>query len=155
MRAKVTASWSMVAVLAGAVALLPGCGGNGSGGIDVFGGKTTLGVACDVGDSVNAPSVLAANPQARECASKLCLYPARDRTTDTGPLCTVSCVDDHDCAQGQQRGRAPGDHRCQAGFVCRTLVPKIENSPLACRPLCVCRDFLSPDDPGLRPLTCP
>ena len=146
---------SLRTMFAGAVVLLAACGGSGGGGIGAPGARATLGVACDIGNSINLPTVLAVNPDAGECGSKLCLFPAQERSTGTGPLCTAPCASDTDCASGQVRSNTPGDRRCQMGFVCRTLLPKLENNPLSCQSVCVCRDFLSSSDPNLRPPSCP
>jgi hypothetical protein len=153
--AKARATWSVMMLLVAAVALGADCGGNGSGGLGTVGDRVTLGAPCDVGTSITTPSILAVNPAAPECSSRICLFPAQERTTPTGPFCTATCLSDDDCAKGQGRGSAPGDRRCQEGFVCRTLLPKLENNPLSCKALCVCRDFLSSNALNTRPTSCP
>jgi hypothetical protein len=106
-----------------------------------------IGRPCDLGGSVDAgPNVLVSFPGALECPSRICLLPKQERTTDTGPLCTAQCESNDDC-EGERRGKDADDRRCRDGFVCRRLLPGLEQDPLACKRLCVCKDFINTTAP--------
>jgi hypothetical protein len=132
-----------------------GCDGSPDGRGSVVAGVYNVGAPCDFGVTINDPAVGGVNPDAPECVSRMCLYPPRNRSTTTGALCTGSCSGDDDCARGERRGTGNGDNRCKEGFVCRHVFPNLASNPLACKPVCVCRDFLLTDDPGGKPATCP
>jgi hypothetical protein len=103
-----------------------------------------IGRPCDLGGSVDAgPNVLVSFPGALECPSRICLLPRRERNIEppTGPLCTAQCESNDDC-DGERRGKNADDTRCRDGFICRRLLPGLSNDPLACKRLCVCKDFI-------------
>ncbi|MBC8133758.1 MAG: hypothetical protein H7X95_12310 [Deltaproteobacteria bacterium] len=111
-----------------------------------------IGRKCQIGlpPEMNTASV---NPQALECPSRICLLPAQASTMgSTGPFCTDYCGSDDDCADGEKRSAA-NPAGCEGGFVCRTPIGKLE-SPIACKRVCVCKDFVKPDDPDLQPPSC-
>ena len=134
---------SLFAVLAGA-SLLSACE------------DKHIGRPCDIGvDMITDPKVATVNPAALECPSRICLLPAEDKTTSTGAFCTDECGGDDDCADAGSRSKGkPGDTRCETGFVCRRVIPKLESNPLSCKPVCVCRDFLPSDDVNITPPSC-
>lgn len=101
------------------------------------------------------PTLVTVNPQALECPSRVCVLPAKlqDPSVDTGPYCTKECGNDEDCTGGEI-GSGAGDPRCNTGFVCRTILPKLSNNPLACKPICVCKDFLPTDNVATTPQSC-
>ena len=135
---------SLLAVLAGA-SLLSACE------------DKHIGRPCDIGvDMIKDPKLATINPAALECPSRICLLPAADVTNvTTKAFCTDECGGDDDCSDGETRNKSkPGDTRCEHGFVCRRLIPKLESNPLSCKPVCVCRDFLLTDDPNQRPPSC-
>jgi hypothetical protein len=115
-----------------------------------------IGRPCDLGLDMppEDPKLATVNAQALECPSRLCLQPAKDKSTDTGPLCTDTCGSDDDCSDGE-KGSAVGDPRCDTGFVCRRVIENIASNPLRCKPVCVCKDFLLIDDPNIKPKGCP
>jgi hypothetical protein len=103
-----------------------------------------LGQTCSAGTEMPGWSQGLFRGAASECASGLCLRPARDfnvaSNVDTGPTCTAVCASDADCGFAELRDRKDsGDRRCQSGYTC--AVP-FEVGPLCCRKLCVCKDFL-------------
>jgi hypothetical protein len=107
-----------------------------------------IGRLCDIGvDMVTDPKLITVNPQALECPSRVCILPAQEKTTDTHAFCTDECSSDDDCSDGE-RGTGANDFRCNQGFVCRKIVPKLENNPLSCKSVCVCKDFLMTPDPN-------
>ena len=115
-----------------------------------------IGRLCDIGvEMIDDPKVITVNPQALECPSRICVLPAQEKNTTTAAFCTDACGNDDDCADGE-RGPANSqtDNRCELGFVCRTIIPKLASNPLSCRPVCVCRDFLMTDDPNSKPPSC-
>ena len=117
-----------------------------------------IGRPCDLGtDNVPDPTTITINPQALECPSRICILPTQGLTTDTKPFCTDSCSNDDDCSDGEKRGSSPEDRRCNTGFACRTVIPKLANNPLSCKPVCVCKDFLSTNDATMstKPPSCP
>jgi hypothetical protein len=116
-----------------------------------------IGRPCDIGVDTTMldPKVVTVNPQALECPSRVCIWPAQDKTTDTQGLCTDECSSDDDCSDGEKRGGASEDRRCKTGFACRTILPRLENTSLSCKPVCVCKDFLVTDDPNVKPPSCP
>jgi hypothetical protein len=114
-----------------------------------------LGHPCQVSSTPTPPTSLAVNPTALECGSGVCLLPAQEVTTNTGPLCTDGCVTDDDCLGGQRRDpRLPADLRCLNGFACRALIPNVESVPFACQRLCVCKDFLPNGSTDVPPTGC-
>ena len=114
-----------------------------------------IGRPCDIGVDMTTPEPKLAivNAQALECPSRLCILPDQNVSTDTGALCTDECSNDDDCSGGETRGSGTADKRCRHGFVCRTIIPKLDR-PLACKPVCVCKDFLVTDDPNVKPPSC-
>lgn len=117
-----------------------------------------IGRPCDIGVDLTMPDpkLVTVNPQALECPSRVCILPAQDKNTDTGAFCTDECSGDDDCSDGEKRGSpaGAGDRRCKTGFACRTILPRLENTSLSCKPVCVCKDFLATDDPNLKPPSC-
>jgi hypothetical protein len=105
-----------------------------------------IGRPCDLGGAADAgPTVTVSFPGALECPSRICLLPKQEKTPltpPTAPLCTDTCSSNDNC-EGERRGSGMGDSRCRDGFVCRRLLPGLENDPLACKRLCVCKDFLA------------
>ena len=106
-----------------------------------------IGRPCDVLVTDNPdPTSAIVNPQALECPSRLCLWPAQELTTQTGPFCTAECGSDDDCADGETGDKTdPDDHRCKAGFTCLRLIPGLSSNPggIACKRVCVCKDFIN------------
>ncbi|HEX2660172.1 MAG TPA: hypothetical protein VHU40_17940, partial [Polyangia bacterium] len=52
---------------------------------------------------------------------------------------------DDDCSDGEKRtngAKASDDPRCATGFACRVVIPDLQDVPLSCQKVCVCRDFL-------------
>jgi hypothetical protein len=76
--------------------------------------------------------------QAVECPSRICLLPAADKTTNTGPLCTATCSSDDDCSDGETTSD-PSSHQCKSGFVCMVATPV---GAFCCERMCVCKDFV-------------
>ena len=117
-----------------------------------------IGRPCDLGVPIPSdPNLITVNAQALECPSRICVLPARLRsmqadTTPTGPLCTDQCGSDDDCAGGETGGKT--DPKCDTGFVCRTVLPKLDNNPASCKPICVCKDFLPSMDTPTVPDSC-
>jgi hypothetical protein len=103
-----------------------------------------LGQPCDVG-ATGGPHQLLWNIDATACASRICIKPGSPGTvasaTDTAALCTATCDRDADCEGGAVRTDATGDKRCTSGFVCGVAA---EVGTLACKKLCLCRDFFPP-----------
>ena len=109
-----------------------------------------IGRKCDLGTDFDAGvNSFISNSGALECPSRICIRPSQDRSTDTGPLCTAECSSDDDCADGEKRGGGSDDKRCKSGFACRRLLPGVSQNELACKRLCVCRDFLKTSDTGM------
>jgi hypothetical protein len=90
------------------------------------------------------PNSAIVNTETLECPSRICLLPAAQVSTDTKAFCTDECGSDDDCAGGESRGKGMDDFRCESGFVCSYVVPKLPDAttPLQCKKLCVCKDFL-------------
>lgn len=107
-----------------------------------------IGRPCDLGvNGTPDQNVATINPGALECPSRICILPVKEKTTDTGALCTAECGGNDDCADGEI-GSGDRDPRCNTGFVCRRILPHLDNNPLSCKPVCVCRDFLLSEDPA-------
>ena len=136
-----------VALLLSVALGLAGCGsGTQTQGLGLLG--TRFGQPCSLGlPDAGDPSTLTVNPSAPECPSRVCVFPVEEKSVGgTGPFCTAGCSGDADCAGGETRSpgaSAAADPRCATGFACRILVPKLASNPLACVPVCVCKDFLS------------
>jgi hypothetical protein len=119
-----------------------------------LGSEQAVGRPCNLGITAG-PSEAAFNASAAECPTKLCLQPAVDRSAsmpapNTTAICTGECVRDSDC-DGETRDQSnPLDTRCSKGFSCG--IP-YEVGPLACKKLCVCKDFLGPAG-AATPITC-
>lgn len=112
-----------------------------------------IGRLCDVGMGAGGASGTEGqfNNQALECPSRICILPPAAGTAnpDTGALCSATCESDDDCSDAEVRPNMstdPLDKRCRNGFRCRRLLPGLSTNPLACKRLCVCRDFLPSDD---------
>jgi hypothetical protein len=75
--------------------------------------------------------------QAVECPTRICLLPAADQTTDTGPLCTATCSSDSDC-DGETTSN-PMSAQCKTGFSCMVATTV---GDFCCERLCVCKDFI-------------
>jgi hypothetical protein len=116
--------------------------------------RVKVGTPCDlaVGDGGLAdadPSTATINPSAAECPGRLCVQPAAEKSTTTGPLCSADCSSDDDC-DNNETTRSVNDPRCKRGFAC-VVVTTV--GPLCCRRLCACRDFFS-DGGSETPLGC-
>jgi hypothetical protein len=114
-----------------------------------------IGRPCDIAvEMIADPKLVTVNPQALECPSRVCVLPAKDKSTNTEAFCTAECSSDDDCSDGE-RGKGMADTLCDEGFVCRTILPNLENNPLRCKPVCVCKDFLMTGDVSAKPPSCP
>jgi len=115
-----------------------------------------IGRPCDpqVPGAGSDPNNVVVNSQALECPSRVCVLPAQEKSTDTGPFCTAECSSDDDCQTDERRGSDSTDKRCRSSFVCRTIIPKIEGNPLSCKPICVCKDFLNLNEAASKPPSC-
>ena len=103
-----------------------------------------IGRPCELGVPIpKDPTLITVNPQALECPSRICILPAQLKSTDTGPFCTDQCASDDDCTGAET---SAGDSRCNSRFVCRRILPKLDNNPLSCKAVCVCFDFLPTGD---------
>jgi hypothetical protein len=100
----------------------------------------TIGHPCDL--TFTSPMQYTAyNAGAAECPSHICLKPVQlQEPSDppTGATCSGECTQDSDCEGELRDPNDPSDTRCQSGFTC--AMP-FEVGPLACRKLCVCKDF--------------
>jgi hypothetical protein len=76
--------------------------------------------------------------QAVECPTRICLLPAGDKTTNTGPLCSATCSSDDDCSDGETTGNQMSK-QCKTGFTCM-VATTVGN--FCCEKLCVCKDFV-------------
>jgi hypothetical protein len=76
--------------------------------------------------------------QAIECPTRICLLPAADKTTNTGPLCTAGCTTDDDCSDGETTSDQ-SSRQCKSGFVCM-VATTVGN--FCCERMCVCKDFI-------------
>jgi hypothetical protein len=105
-------------------------------------GPFPVGLPCNLGTGdAGLPAWEAIyNPQASECASRLCIKPAAGQlaTVDTTALCSSSCSQDSDCSGQLRDPTNPNDNRCASGFACTT--PFVVG-PICCQKLCVCKDF--------------
>jgi len=135
-----------------AVLVVPGCGLNDLKTIDPVG----LGNACQLsGGEPTSPTQIGIGPDSVNCASNVCIRPAMQKSSDTGPLCTQGCESDLDCTGGQTRDPTDAsDRRCTSGFSCQIPVPNLAGVSLACQKVCVCRDFLV-SGPSMKPPSCP
>lgn len=113
-----------------------------------------IGRPCLTGvDDENLTSVVV-NPQALECPSRICLKPASSvRDVTAGPMCTDYCGSDDDCSDGEKYDKESNPKGCKNGFACRIAVGANEN-PIACKRVCVCRDFLMTNEPDIKPPAC-
>jgi hypothetical protein len=84
------------------------------------------------------------NSQAVECPTRICLLPAGDKTSTTGPLCTAGCSSDDDC-DGETTKDALDTKHCHTGFTCM-IATTVGN--FCCERLCVCKDFIDTTIPG-------
>lgn len=114
-----------------------------------------IGRPCDL--SVNATTSQAVyNASAPECPSNLCLKPAVQPGAawpdpPTQATCSAGCSYDSDCDGELREPTNPLDQRCVQGFACD--IP-FTLGPLACKKLCVCKDFLNPTVGSTTPLVC-
>lgn len=102
-------------------------------------------------------TLFSVNALALECPSRLCIKPAQQLSTDTQALCTDECSSDDDCAGSESRDtsdKTGGDLRCRSGFACRYAIPKLDNVPLACKRVCVCKDFINTKLVDVKPDSC-
>jgi hypothetical protein len=109
-----------------------------------------VGRRCELGTNVtndgSGAEFLISQPVS-DCPSGICLGPAppTDFNLRTGPLCTAGCESNDDCENAESADpNDASDTRCQTGFVC--MWPTTVGI-LACRKLCVCRDFVA-EPPG-------
>jgi hypothetical protein len=93
-------------------------------------------VAADAGASGTGRNATI-NSQAVECPTRICLFPAADKISSVGPLCTADCSSDEDCEDGELG--AKNTKKCNAGFVC--TVPTTVGD-FCCRKMCVCKDLI-------------
>ena len=106
--------------------------------------KVQIGAPCDLGAGDGGvaeagPSTATINPGTSECPGRICVQPAADKVTTTGPLCSADCSSDDDCDNAQTT-RSDTDPRCKSGFSC-VVVTTV--GPLCCKKLCACRDFFT------------
>jgi hypothetical protein len=119
--------------------------------------STPVGATCSLGIAYDgaAPGTgiqAIINPGAAECAGGVCVLPASLASTTTGPLCSVACSTDDDCANGRVT-HSPADPHCKSGFSCAVVTTA---GQLCCETFCVCRDFLpagNPTPPACQPGT--
>src|SRR5450432_109992 len=123
-----------VAPLALAIALL---GLVTSGCEDKHSGRVCSLDTADAGTSATGTSATL-NGQAVECPSRICLAPAADMTTNTGPLCTATCSSDDDCSDGEPT-TDQASKQCKKGFTCMVATTV---GAFCCEHMCVCRDFI-------------
>jgi hypothetical protein len=112
-----------------------------------------LGRPCDLLANP-APGQAVYNDQALECPSRICLKPA-DMVggVNTGPFCSAECSADSDCVGQTRDPNDPTNTRCTLGYTCTVAFTV---GSLACKKLCVCKDFLAgpvgiPSDCNLPP----
>ena len=97
-----------------------------------------LGANVDAGSSSGSTTIITS--PALECPSRICVLPGAQKTVDgTGPLCTASCNNDGDCADGEVDS-TKGGPRCKTGFACAypTTV-----GDFCCQKMCICLDFVT------------
>lgn len=108
-----------------------------------------IGRPCATGSSVEGAQV---NDQALECPSRICLLPSLGSgvspySPPTGASCTDYCSGDDDCSDSEGRNDTTNPNGCKLGFVCRIPFEKLENvRSLACKRVCVCKDFLTSEE---------
>lgn len=83
-------------------------------------------------------TVATLNGQAVECPTRICISPAADKTTNTGPLCTAGCSSDDDCSDGETTSDQ-SSAQCKSGFTCMVATTV---GDFCCERLCVCKDFI-------------
>jgi len=106
-------------------------------------------------DGGMGPTYFSINPLALECPSRICIKPAQQQTTNTQALCTDECSSDDDCAGAESRDKNDStDLRCNSGFACRYAIPNLEGVPLACKRVCVCKDFIDVKAKDVKPDSC-
>jgi len=113
--------------------------------------STHVGAPCSLdvpGDAGAPPETATINPTAPECPGAICVLPASDAVTGTGPLCSADCSTDSDCSDSETTHDL-ANPRCKSGFACAVLTTV---GPFCCRKLCACRDFFS--GPIETPLAC-
>lgn len=106
-----------------------------------------IGRPCETGLPVEGNTAKVSD-QALECPSRICLLPAlavSPQMPPTGPSCTDYCNGDDDCSDGEARNGTTNPNGCKNGFACRIAIGKLEN-PLACKRVCVCKDFLTSEE---------
>jgi len=102
-----------------------------------------IGRQCDLTQSIDATHG-GYNTNATDCPSRLCVkpmvQPGISPDLDTAAYCSAECSSDNDC-EGQTRDSSnPNDKRCRKGFTCAAVFPV---GKLACKKVCLCRDFFS------------
>ena len=113
-------------------------------------------ISNDGGAADMGPTYFSVNPLALECPSRICIKPAQLAGTDTQALCTDECSSDDDCAGGETRDTKDSeDRRCRSSFACRYAIPNLDGVPLACKRVCVCKDFFDPKSKDTKPEGCP
>ena len=118
--------------------------------------ESHVGRPCSIGTANVDATKTTFNTPALECPSRVCLLPANLGSEKvTGALCTAECSSDDDCSDGEKRGSGADDKRCKLGFSCRAILPPLSTNNLACKPVCVCKDFLAdPTEPAKKPEGC-
>ncbi|MDZ4693793.1 MAG: hypothetical protein SGI86_01505 [Deltaproteobacteria bacterium] len=102
-----------------------------------------IGRSCDTLVPETSVSSGAFNDQALECPSRICIKPPRATgvgiDTQTAAFCTAECSGNDDCAESEKRdSKNAMDKRCSTGFTCGVAFAV---GPLACKKLCICKDF--------------
>lgn len=99
----------------------------------------------DDGGDPGAGATSTINDQALECPTRICIQPPGELSTDTKPYCTADCSSDDDCSDGETRGGAATDKRCQKGYACAVATTV---GDFCCRKMCICRDFVEMPNPS-------
>jgi hypothetical protein len=108
----------------------------------------------DNGGATSGTAQATVTGQVLACPSRICLQPAAELSTDTGPYCTAECSTNDDCSDGERRGTAADDKRCVKGYACGVAT---EVGAFCCKKLCICLDFVDapggqlPDHPACQP----
>ncbi|MDX2023634.1 MAG: hypothetical protein SF187_25575 [Deltaproteobacteria bacterium] len=93
------------------------------------------------------------NDQALECPTRLCIQPSYDQgvvNSGTSAFCTAECSKNSDCDEAETRDKNnTNDKRCTQGFAC---AQPFVVGPLACKKMCVCKDFVKVDAKGKAPV---
>jgi hypothetical protein len=98
----------------------------------------------DTGTATNGTAQATITGQVLQCPSRICILPAAEVKTDTGPYCTAECTSNDDCSDGEKRNMSnPDDKRCKTGYACGIAS---EVGAFCCKKMCICLDFV--DAPG-------